>query len=519
MGEITLPDGRVVYNVPDPQTPGAVPPKNPTQPRTMGDVGTEATLNAMPSAKQYARDAANAVMHPVQSLEAVRDITQGGLRRFYGENAPAWLPPGDTGAFDAAAKYTKDRLGSWENIKNTMATDPVGFAADLSVPLTMGGSLATRLPGIAGKAGAVVEGVGRAADPISAVSAIAGTVSPPALGFTTGAGNSPVREAARVAKEGTPKARADFLGNMRGTADPTDVLAVARENLDQMRQQRGEAYRAEMTRLGADQTPLQFHPIASSWLTLRQSFETPSGLSKASASTRRTLDDIEAALAEWEASPQDHTVTGLDALKQRVQDLYPEAEKNSQGQRAVTTMVNSIKGVIEQQAPQYKDVMAAYETESRSIREIEKALSLGDEASVDTAMRKLQSVMRNNVQTNYGQRENLVKELERKGGREIMPSLAGQSLNAWVPRNLAAQLGTTGIASVVAAMRPKLLPILGLTSPRAVGETTYALNRTTAELAKAMGGMTPGQAAFQSGRVQSNEEERRKALAAALAGN
>lgn len=97
MGEITLPDGRVIYNVPDSQTPGAVPPKNPTQPRTMGDVGTEATLNAMPSAKQYARDAANAVMHPVQSLEAVRDITQGGLRRFYGENAPAWLPQATLG--------------------------------------------------------------------------------------------------------------------------------------------------------------------------------------------------------------------------------------------------------------------------------------------------------------------------------------------------------------------------------------------------------------------------------------
>ena len=36
-----------------------------------------------------------------------------------------------------------------------------------------------------------------------------------------------------------------------------------------------------------------------------------------------------------------------------------------------------------------------------AIKEIEKALSLNNRASADTAMRKLQSLTRNNVYTNY----------------------------------------------------------------------------------------------------------------------
>lgn len=495
-----------------PQIPDPVPQKNPGKPRTAGDVATEAYLNLGPSARQYLTDTVQTFAHPLQTLQLLQDIAQGGLKRFYGDKPPAFInPDADTTAFDQTAQHYKDRWGGWENAKNTIATDPVGALGDVTVPLSVGGTLAARLPGVAGTAGRVLKAAGNL-DPATAAFEGVNAALPAVAGFTTGAGPTSIREAQRVARDGTPQARADFKGNMRGTASPTDVLEDAKVNLQQIKTDRNAAYQTEMGRLGANNVTLQFAPIQQAWTLLKASFQTPSGLSKASASTRRTLDDIEAALAEWSASPADHNVMGFDALKQRIQDLYPEAEKAGQGQRAVATMTNAIKAAIEQQAPQYKSIMQAYESDSRQMREIERALSLGDEATVDTAMRKLQSVTRNNVQTNYSQRQNLVTELERRGGRELMPSLAGQSLNTWSPRGLAPQLNASAMGGWAAVMQPKALPFLVVNSPRAVGETTYAMNRMYSELAKVMGGATPGQASYQAGR----EQRQRSDLAAAL---
>jgi hypothetical protein len=118
--------------------------------------------------------------------------------------------------------------------------------------------------------------------------------------------------------------------------------------------------------------------------------------------------------------------------------------------------------------------MKEYTQASEQIREVERALSLGNKASADTAMRKLQSLMRDNVQTNYGQRVQLARELEKAGGRELMPSLAGQALSEFTPRGLqrAAAIPTGGLAYLVGG------PIaagtsLATSSPRLVGEAAY----------------------------------------------
>jgi len=77
--------------------------------------------------------------------------------------------------------------------------------------------------------------------------------------------------------------------------------------------------------------------------------------------------------------------------------------------------------------------MREYSVASEQIREIERALSLGKGASVDTAMRKLQSLMRNNVQTNYGSRTKLAQQLETAGGQEFMPEIIAEPEMVLVP--------------------------------------------------------------------------------------
>ena len=112
-----------------------------------------------------------------------------------------------------------------------------------------------------------------------------------------------------------------------------------------------------------------------------------------------------------------HTPEGMDALKQKIGGIVESLPFEEKTARLVSSKVrDSIKSEIVRQAPVYADVMKDYHQASNQIEEIERALSLGKKASIDTAMRKLQSLTRNNVNTNYGNRVNLAKQLEEQGG-------------------------------------------------------------------------------------------------------
>ena len=128
--------------------------------------------------------------------------------------------------------------------------------------------------------------------------------------------------------------------------------------------------------------------------------------------------------------------------------------------------------------------MKAYQEASDQITEIERALSLGKKASADTSMRKLQSLMRNNVNTNYGQRMSLAKELEAQGG-QMLPALAGQALNTWTPRGL--QSASTVPTSLMgySAGGPGLAAaaLLG-GSPRLMGEAMHGVGRISGAVSK-----------------------------------
>ena len=80
--------------------------------------------------------------------------------------------------------------------------------------------------------------------------------------------------------------------------------------------------------------------------------------------------------------------------------------------------------------------------------------------------------MRNNVQTNFGQRARLAEELVKAGGTELMPALAGQSMSSVLPRGLGGQIETYG-GGAAALMNPSLLLGAPLASPRAMGEMLY----------------------------------------------
>jgi hypothetical protein len=162
----------------------------------------------------------------------------------------------------------------------------------------------------------------------------------------------------------------------------------------------------------------------------------------------------------------------------------------------------------------YKKAMGEYETAIQLEDEIKKALSLNDKASADTAIRKLLSITRNNVQTNYGTRIEMVKALEESGGADIIPKVAGISMNPIAPRGLGARsVATLNLASApVTGGVPWQLGTLPFQSPRLVGEVAHTTGKASriSDFIKAKMknvGITPDrarktiQAAVQAGRI------------------
>ncbi len=134
---------------------------------------------------------------------------------------------------------------------------------------------------------------------------------------------------------------------------------------------------------------------------------------------------------------------------------------------------------------------------AEQVREIERSLSQGKRASADAGLRKLQTVLRDNASTNYGQRVNLVNQLEATspkygGGIQITPALAGQALSKVTPRGITA-VGTVPAAVGVGSLfssAPLSGAYLAASSPRLVGEASYLAGKGARQVGK-VGGLFP----------------------------
>jgi hypothetical protein len=316
------------------------------------------------------------------------------------------------------------------------------------------------------------------------------------LGLTTGAGEESIAQALRAGREGNQA----FLQNIRGEVSAMDVLDQAKDALANMRATRSQAYRqgiqstmpsAEIVAgkaLPKAPTKLNFAPIASSLDDVVESLKvkTPTGSQfKIGSAELNKIEELQDVVKTWQKDSSLHTAEGLDALKQRLDALYPDSPMQKQVQRAVTGVRNTVKDTIVAQDKNYAKTMKAYEESLSLEREIERALSLNNRSAADTAIRKLQSLTRNNANTNYGYRMELAKALQNQGGEDLMPALAGQALSSFTPRGLAGQGAALGIgAGGALTVNPMALAALPLTSPRLVGMGAYGLGRATRDIPK-----------------------------------
>ena len=299
-----------------------------------------------------------------------------------------------------------------------------------------------------------------------------------ALGGTTGVGTKAIDEAVNAGRQGGAAGQS-FVQSMRGQTSMDDVLGAAKSNVDNMRQQAQAAYRQGMAGVKADKTVLDMAGIQKS-LDDAQGMLSFKGVAR-NPQAGKALSEVADEIAAWrQLDPAEfHTPEGLDALKQRVGALMESIPfEQRSARKAVGDVYSAIKKEITAQAPEYAKTMKGYSEAAELVQEIEKALSLGQKSSVDTAMRKLQSLMRNNVNTSYGYRDQLAESMIQQGGRDIMPALAGQAMSELLPRGLqrvAAGSGGAGLA--LTGNVPAAAALAALSSPRLVGEAAYGVGK------------------------------------------
>ncbi len=502
---------------------------------------------------------ASALADPVGTGEALLKTATGTFQAMT-PDTPASVETGVGKEYvphaKAALKGIKDRYGSIGAIGNTLYEDPVGAAADVSaVAGGVGGALragsrlaraagATKTAGGLGRAADISSTVSRSTNPmlgmakvakpvVKPVAKAAGRVASELVGLRSGAGGEAIRAAAKGL---SPQA----TSAMRGGITEVDIVDKFKNALQTVKDLRGESYRERLQAISqgagvagtpgqqatsatgkvqqtakALQAPKQIQPVGAVGQSVNldlapvrqemmanlQKFGvgvTPNGLDLsrvpiANPSERRLFQGIVHDVMNWGSKPGDLTPLGVDTLKRRIGDFYSE----SSGARAfVKGMEESVKKVLNDNVPGYKEMTREYAAASDFINTIEKNFSLGNQADKGTAIRKISYALKQNNEY----KKVLTEALGQFTSDDLKGMLAGYHLSKTAPRGLA---GVTSGASIMLALskgmvHPAFAVDLLVSSPRAMGEVLLAMAKTQ-KLAKAGGKVAINPALYRAG--------------------
>jgi hypothetical protein len=454
----------------------------------VGEMFSQAGRNFTGSAKQFGKDVVEAVASPVQSIMAIIDLGAGALQNALPESLVQAIgeDPRSREIARKVGEYYVQKYGSVDAAMRAFAKDPVGTSADVSAILGIGAATTpAKVSGALRTASAVTDPMQVAAKLAGGAANVSGKVAREIAGMGTGAGSTPVKIAFESGRQGGA-AQNQFRQNITGAADMETALDAAKNNLDQMIARKSQEYQSSMSAVKADSQILGFNDVDNALNKANKKVRFKAEVVDPEAAN--VIAKMESEISRWKQldPAQYHTPAGMDALKQKLWNFVPENDFGTKKRGAAMDIYHGVANTIKKQSPIYAKTMGKYSEAQQEIAQIRKALSMPEgkgRFSADTAMRKLQSLMRDNVNTNYGQRTKLAQKLEESGTQSFMPALAGQSLNQLMPRGLQGQaaLPLTLATSSLGGL-PYVAGQAALTSPRIVGEVA---NRA----GQAMGGI------------------------------
>lgn len=478
-------------------------PQEDQDPLTAGEVASGAVESFLPSLGREVSGIWEAVTNPIDTASTVLDLGAGILQNVLPESVVQLIGEDEESRALASAvgEYIADRYGGLENIKKTIATDSAGFAADLAGLLSGGSTIAAKIATKSSKLAKAAPALKKAAekaaliDPVTltakvgakGTTKVAGKVAAPVLALTSGVGKKSIEQAYEAGFEGG-KALEEFRDNMKG-ADPQLILDDAMANLEKLRQEKNATYVSGMKNLEASDVKIGYNKID---YALNQAKKKAGSID---TKTSRVLKRVESMINQAKESGFNSPVQ-MDELKRAINEVRMDQPAGSQRQTVVGEIQNTIREVINKSAPEYGKTMELYAEASEKMKELKQVLSVGK--NPDTALRKLLSVMRDNVQTNYGKRATLAEEL---GGSSLLNKIAGQELSSLMPRGMTGRLlggGAVGFGAVTGGvgglLTPGAIPALAAASPRLIGEAaqlTGQARRATQRAAQVLPPATP----------------------------
>jgi len=454
--------------------------------------------NIIPSAGKAVEDFGQLVAHPWDTAASILEVGAGAISQAF----PDFFENSSLQEAEAKAKMVGEamlkRYGGADEIKNTMITDPVGFAMDVAGIIGGGAALAGKAGMITANTAGKISNAANWADPLMATgkagaagAKFLGKLPKAIPGHLSGLGEGAVAELYEAGKKGGTAKETAILNMRDADYGAVDILDWARDGVKKLKETRGNDYRSGMVDIKNDAAVLDFDAIDSAFSKVLDD-NTFKGVPK-STSKALALKEIGSEIDQWRKLGPDYwTPEGMDTLKQRIGDLTDWNNKDRASNQAYLEMYDAIRGEISRQAPVYGEIMGDYSEATRQIKELEKTLSLKDTASADTTFRKLTSALRNNVNTNFGQRAALVGQLEEASGKPLKAAIAGQSASSIAPRGVQG-LGATGniTAAAVSGLSPWQIPLLAMQSPRVVGEAAVAAGSGVRKLGDMASALTP----------------------------
>lgn len=294
-------------------------------------------------------------------------------------------------------------------------------------------------------------------------------------GLTSGAGGESVKRAFDAGRRNSQT----FKTAMRGSNNVFNVVDEADDAIRKMEQARSESFKKTLPQNGNG----IMLPIDDINAAFNKSMSQITGVT-------RGVDDVaENALRKVQRLAKNvNKAGGLNfnnamemkkAIDGIIQPLERAGEKNAV--RLIQPIQSALKSTMVKAVPEYSNALSGFAEASQTINAIKKALSMGTNPT--TELRALQGITRQSVAAAQGGKQQLGRILDEVSGGKILDEIAGGQVNSWLPRDIMRALGAGGAAISTSALNtnPLALPAVLSFSPRAVGETAFALGRVASK--------------------------------------
>lgn len=303
------------------------------------------------------------------------------------------------------------------------------------------------------------------------------------LGKTTGAGDRAIGDAFEAGVKGDKS----FLEKMKAPIDAEGLERKVESNFKKIVDARNKTYEDDIMRLknATANKNLDVNPVITD---VKNIIKNEGGGAEylVDDDTSRVLDKTKSVLNQFYKDKSRHNLEGFDNLKKALQNIRTQEGTNAE--RVKTQITNSVRNQILKQSPQYKAINDVYAKDSALINDLKKVFSLNRNANSETILKKIQSTARNNANTDWSYRAQLLKKIDPNG--EIQKEISANALSTAAPRGgIAGLFGGAGLLS--ALYNPARAPLLAASSPMAMGYAAYGLGKASNVAPKNIEKITP----------------------------